>query len=81
MDCVTRGVNHFSFAVELPRAPAMSPRRVAATALLMVEVSDKMVSLGAVNVLDEALKKQGKRSVRFAMTAERTRKGGYHAQD
>jgi len=31
-----------------------------APVLLMVEVSDEMGSLGAVNVLDEALKKQGK---------------------
>ena len=38
-----------------------------APVLLMVEVSDEMGSLGAVNVLDEALKKQGKevRTIRY----------------
>jgi len=40
---------------------------ISAPVLLMVEVSDEMSSLGAVNVLDEALKKQGKevRTIRY----------------
>jgi hypothetical protein len=40
---------------------------ISAPVLLMVEVSDEMGSLGAVNVLDEALKKQGKevRTIRY----------------
>ena len=40
---------------------------ISAPVLLMVEVSDEMGSLGAVNFLDEALKKQGKevRTIRY----------------
>jgi hypothetical protein len=49
-----------------PRAVA-SVSEIRAPVLLMVEVSDERGSLGAVNILDEALKKQGKdlRTIRY----------------
>jgi dienelactone hydrolase len=49
-----------------PRAVA-SVSEIRAPVLLLVEVSDERGSLGAVNILDEALKKQGKdlRTIRY----------------
>ena len=49
-----------------PQAVA-SVSLINAPVLLMVEVSDEMGSLGAVNILDEALRKQGKevRTIRY----------------